>query len=254
VLWKPAFFGVKPSLILKGGMIAAAAMGDPNASIPTPQPVHYRPMFGSFGGALKTSVTFVSQAALKNPGRRAGLSKPLVAVKGMPRGRQGRHGAQRRHAEDRRRSRNLRRARRRRAAGLRAGERAADGAALFPVLKVSAAPEALLEVRARDTFELIRAAYHLGNRHVPVQLGERFLRFQPDHVLGEMLLGLGCTVSEVAAAFDPEGGAYGAAAHAHAHGEGHGHDYRPSRGGRPTDPHDPGHGAHRSPAKIHEFK
>ena len=50
VLWKPAFFGVKPSLILKGGMIAAAAMGDPNASIPTPQPVHYRPMFGAFGG------------------------------------------------------------------------------------------------------------------------------------------------------------------------------------------------------------
>ena len=67
VLWKPAFFGVKPSLILKGGMIAAAAMGDPNASIPTPQPVHYRPMFGAFGKALRTSVTFVSKAALKNP-------------------------------------------------------------------------------------------------------------------------------------------------------------------------------------------
>jgi len=83
VLWKPAFFGVKPSLILKGGMIAAAAMGDPNASIPTPQPVHYRPMFGSYGKALKTSVTFVSQAALKNPAVAAlGLSKPLVAVSG----------------------------------------------------------------------------------------------------------------------------------------------------------------------------
>ena len=83
VLWRPAFFGVKPSLILKGGMIAAAAMGDPNASIPTPQPVHYRPMFGSFGKALKTSVTFVSQAALKNPAVAAlGLSKPLVAVSG----------------------------------------------------------------------------------------------------------------------------------------------------------------------------
>ena len=68
VLWKPAFFGVKPSLILKGGMIAAAAMGDPNASIPTPQPVHYRPMFGAYGRALRTSVTFVSQAALGNPG------------------------------------------------------------------------------------------------------------------------------------------------------------------------------------------
>ena len=83
VLWKPAFFGVKPSLIVKGGMIAAAAMGDPNASIPTPQPVHYRPMFGSFGKALKTSVTFVSQAALENPAVAAlGLSKPLVAVSG----------------------------------------------------------------------------------------------------------------------------------------------------------------------------
>ncbi|MCE1240366.1 MAG: urease subunit alpha [Azonexaceae bacterium] len=83
VLWKPAFFGVKPSLILKGGMIAAAAMGDPNASIPTPQPVHYRPMFGSFGKALKTSVTFVSQAALENPAVNAlNLQKPLVAVSG----------------------------------------------------------------------------------------------------------------------------------------------------------------------------
>jgi urease subunit alpha len=82
VLWKPAFFGVKPSLIVKGGMIAAAAMGDPNASIPTPQPVHYRPMFGSFAGALKTAVTFVSQAALDNPEVAAlKLAKPLVAVK-----------------------------------------------------------------------------------------------------------------------------------------------------------------------------
>ena len=82
VLWKPAFFGVKPSLILKGGMIAAAAMGDPNASIPTPQPVHYRPMFGAFGGALVTSLTFVSQAALENPAVQAlGLKKPLEAVR-----------------------------------------------------------------------------------------------------------------------------------------------------------------------------
>lgn len=64
VVWKPAFFGVKPSLIVKGGMIAAAAMGDPNASIPTPQPVHYRPMFGAFGAAMdNTCLTFVSQAA-----------------------------------------------------------------------------------------------------------------------------------------------------------------------------------------------
>ncbi len=83
VLWKPVFFGVKPSLIIKGGFIAAAAMGDPNASIPTPQPVHYRPMFGAFGGGLKTSVTFVSQAALNNPQVGAlNLKKPLVAISG----------------------------------------------------------------------------------------------------------------------------------------------------------------------------
>jgi urease subunit alpha len=82
VLWRPAFFGVKPSLILKGGMIAAAAMGDPNASIPTPQPVHYRPMFGAFGKALVTSITFVSQAAMENPAVRSlGLQRPLEAVR-----------------------------------------------------------------------------------------------------------------------------------------------------------------------------
>jgi len=82
VLWRPGFFGVKPSLILKGGMIAAAAMGDPNASIPTPQPVHYRPMFGSFGGALRNSLTFVSQAALQNEAVAAlGLTRPLEAVR-----------------------------------------------------------------------------------------------------------------------------------------------------------------------------
>jgi len=84
VLWRPAFFGVKPSLILKGGMIAAAAMGDPNASIPTPQPVHYRPMFGSFGKALSTSVTFISKAGLKNPAvQKLQLNKTLVEVKNV---------------------------------------------------------------------------------------------------------------------------------------------------------------------------
>ncbi len=81
VLWKPAFFGVKPSLIIKGGMIAAAAMGDPNASIPTPQPVHYRPMFGAFG-TQRTALTFVSQASLNNPALQAlGLKRPLEAVR-----------------------------------------------------------------------------------------------------------------------------------------------------------------------------
>ncbi len=83
VLWKPAFFGVKPALILKGGSIAMAAMGDPNASIPTPQPVHYRPMFASYGGSrTRSSLTFVSQAALAaGVGERFGLHKPMVAVK-----------------------------------------------------------------------------------------------------------------------------------------------------------------------------
>ena len=85
VIWKPAFFGVKPALILKGGFIAMAAMGDPNASIPTPQPVHYRPMFGAYGGALaKTSLTFVSQAGLQaGVSERFGLHKTLSAVKGI---------------------------------------------------------------------------------------------------------------------------------------------------------------------------
>ncbi len=84
VLWKPAFFGVKPALILKGGFIAAAAMGDPNASIPTPQPVHYRPMFGAFGGALQRgSLSFVSQAALAGDLHEVlGLRKTMAAVKG----------------------------------------------------------------------------------------------------------------------------------------------------------------------------
>ncbi|MEO8921649.1 MAG: urease subunit alpha [Caldimonas sp.] len=83
VLWKPAFFGVKPSLVIKGGMIAMAAMGDPNASIPTPQPVHFRPMFGAFGGALAvSSVTFMSQAAIDAGVPAAlGLQKHAVSVR-----------------------------------------------------------------------------------------------------------------------------------------------------------------------------
>jgi len=83
VLWKPAFFGTKPSLILKGGAIAAAPMGDPNASIPTPQPVHYRPMFGAFGkGMDSTCVTFVSKAALDaGIADKLGLNRRLEAVR-----------------------------------------------------------------------------------------------------------------------------------------------------------------------------
>src|SRR6185369_11955973 len=91
VVWKPAFFGVKPALIVKGGFIAMAAMGDPNASIPTPQPVHFRPMFGSFGGAIaKGSLTFVSQAGLKaGIKERFGLAKNLSAVKNIRQVRKG---------------------------------------------------------------------------------------------------------------------------------------------------------------------
>jgi urease subunit alpha len=84
VLWKPAFFGAKPSLILKGGFIAAAPMGDPNASIPTPQPVHYRPMFGALGGArAHTCLTFMSQAAIQaGVADQLGINKTVAAVSG----------------------------------------------------------------------------------------------------------------------------------------------------------------------------
>jgi urease subunit alpha len=83
VLFKPAFFGVKPELVLKGGFIAYANMGDPNASIPTPQPMHYRPQFGSFGKAkTSTSFTFVSEAAMENESLKdLGLQKKFVHVR-----------------------------------------------------------------------------------------------------------------------------------------------------------------------------
>ena len=133
---------------------------------------------------------------------------------------------------------------------LRDGDRLLTGNGL--VIEVEAAPEVLLEVRSGDTLLLGRAAYHLGNRHVPVQLGKRFLRFQPDHVLAEMLEGLGCPVSDVEAPFDPEGGAYDAHAHGDEHARAHG--YRRVQGAEAGEAHHPGHGPHRSPARIHEFK
>ena len=85
VLWTPAFFGVKPDLVIKGGMIATAPMGDPNASIPTPQPVHYRPMFGAIGRSpFATALTFVSKAAIEDGlGERLGVQKRLVAVENV---------------------------------------------------------------------------------------------------------------------------------------------------------------------------
>lgn len=126
---------------------------------------------------------------------------------------------------------------------LRDGDRLLTGCGRAVV--VEAAPEALLEVRAADSFQLMRAAYHLGNRHVAVEVRTTALRLQRDHVLAEMLVGLGCTVVEVEAPFAPEGGAYGAQAHGGS---------APAADDHHHSPHDPGHGAHRSPARIHEFK
>ena len=136
VLWSPAFFGVKPDLVIKLGTIAAAPMGDPNASIPTPQPVHYRPMFGAFGKALTaSSVTFVSRAALAlDIGKTLGSERAAAAGPQHPRHHQALDDPQRLPAGDRGRSGDLRGARRRRTAHLRAGRVAAHGAALLPVL------------------------------------------------------------------------------------------------------------------------
>ena len=135
VLWKPAFFGVKPSLVIKGGMIAAAPMGDPNASIPTPQPVHYRPMFGAFGGALDKSLTFVSGASLQSGTiAKLGLRKRLEPVRATRAAAQSRHDPQRCAAPHRSGQRDLRGAGRRRIADLPARQQPADDAALFLVL------------------------------------------------------------------------------------------------------------------------
>ena len=140
VLWTPAFFGVKPDLVIKGGAIAAAPMGDPNASIPTPQPIHYRPMFGAFGRARTgTSLTFVSGEAVdKGLARKLKVAKRLVAVENT-RGKIGKKRAdpQRRDAEHHGRPGDLRGDGGRRAAGLRAGGQAADGAEVLFVLRVS---------------------------------------------------------------------------------------------------------------------
>jgi urease subunit alpha len=85
VLWSPAFFGAKPDLVLKGGMIVTAMMGDPNASIPTPQPVHHRPMFGSYGKAMAAScISFVSRAAYENGVKeKLGLARTVLPVTGV---------------------------------------------------------------------------------------------------------------------------------------------------------------------------
>jgi urease accessory protein len=91
------------------------------------------------------------------------------------------------------------------------------------VVRVSAAPEKVTHVTCTDQFELTRAAYHLGNRHVPVEIGDGFLRIAADHVLSDMLLGLGAKVEELEAPFEPESGAYGG---------GHGHREETEQGGK----------------------
>lgn len=124
---------------------------------------------------------------------------------------------------------------------------AEDGSAVVEIL---AAPEKLIEAVADSPLLFARAAYHLGNRHVPVQIvptesGGK-LRFQTDHVLAEMVKGLGCTVSEAEAPFQPESGAYGAHGGHHHHGDDDDAEHAVL--------HNPGHGPHRSVPKIHQFK
>lgn len=126
---------------------------------------------------------------------------------------------------------------------------AEDGSA---VVEIVAAPERLIEAVADSPLLFARAAYHLGNRHVPVQIlptgdGGK-LRFQTDHVLAEMVRGLGCAVGETEAPFQPESGAYGAHGGHHHHHDEHDHDHGHA------DLHNPGHGPHRSVPRIHEFK
>ncbi len=147
VLWSPAFFGVKPELVIKGGSIAAAPMGDPNASIPTPQPVHYRPMFGAFGKAVTaSSVVFVSKAAAKGKLReRLGVEKQFVAVehtRDITKKSMVHNGATPEITVD---PETYEVTRRRRAPDLRTRRGAADGTEVFPVLM---RPEVLERIRA----------------------------------------------------------------------------------------------------------
>ena len=133
VLWPTNTFGVKPKMVVKGGLIVWAAMGDPNASIPTPEPVLLRPMFAALGSAVaRTSITFVSQAAVE--GRRAGAAGPGAVGRAgawLPHDRQGADGAQRRHAGDPRRPGDLPGHRRRQAGHRRGCGRGGDVAALL---------------------------------------------------------------------------------------------------------------------------
>jgi urease accessory protein len=114
------------------------------------------------------------------------------------------------------------------------------------LIEVVAAAEPLVEIRGADPHHLIRVAWHLGNRHLPTQIMPRGLRIRRDHVIEEMVRGLGARVTEIEAPFDPEGGAYAASSHgAHDdHGHHHGHDHHDHAGHDPSHDHDHGHHAH----------
>ena len=124
VLWPIDAFAAKPKLVIKGGLVNWSLMGDPNASLPTPQPVYYRPMFGAMGKALQTTrATFMSQASIDaGVPEQLGLQSQILPVRAHPRHRQAGHGAQRRHAGDRRRPGDVQGDRRRRAGAHRAGQ------------------------------------------------------------------------------------------------------------------------------------
>ena len=182
-LWSPAFFGVRPDLVLKCGTIAAAPMGDPNASIPTPQPVHYRPMFGAFGRSLtESAVTFVSRAAYE-----AGIGDTLKLAKPAPAGReharrhqQSRHDPQRCHPPDRGRPRDIRGSSRWRAADLSASRRAADGPALLPLLMRRALSITALADTATDVVALDLEGRRRRRHVVETRSGETILIDLPE--------------------------------------------------------------------------
>ena len=117
---------------------------------------------------------------------------------------------------------------------------------------VQAAPQAVLEVRAAQAFDLLRAAYHLGNRHVQLELQPELLKLEPDHVLAQMLRQMGLQVAEAQSAFEPESGAYAAGGHAHGHGHDHAHDHDHGHVHGPGCGHDHSHDHGHSHAQAHD--
>ncbi|HQR99815.1 MULTISPECIES: urease accessory protein UreE [unclassified Polaromonas] len=133
------------------------------------------------------------------------------------------------------------------------------------MVKVIAAPQTVLRITACSThgspFDLTRAAYHLGNRHVPIELKPDHLKIEPDHVLADMLRSMHLIVNEVSESFEPEGGAYSAGGHGHAHEGGHAHAHAPAAAPAPhvhgpdcKHDHDHGHEHHEVPVQIHPHK